>query len=185
MNYYRVEDQVLIGTVLGGSSLVKPPKGVNYYLSMRSQNEKWLLYKMTEMPSYFKEIKLNWCDNTYRCNSCCSENLTELHGRLYDNHNKRKITMEILDTLMDVGIAVWFLESGSKTGRDKKNAYINTTKFGLEGTNIIKEYFNSVDMQCNINRDKNRLKVLFTVDGTESLLKTVAHRFPSCMYHRI
>ena len=37
---------VLIGTILGGSSLAKPPRGKNYYLSMRSQNKQWLQYKI-------------------------------------------------------------------------------------------------------------------------------------------
>ena len=86
---------------------------------------------------------------------------------------------------MDYGIAVWFLESGSKTGRDNKNAYINTTKFGEEGTKIIHQFFNEVDMYCNVNRDGSRIKILFTVDGTVSLFETIACRFPEFMLHRL
>ena len=179
-----IKEQVLIGTVLGGSSLVKPPKGVNYYLSMRSQNELWLRYKMEEMSEYFPTTKINWYNNTYRCNSQCCEKLTEYQNLLYDG-NRRKITMNLLDKLMDYGIAVWFLESGSKTGRDNKNAYINTTKFGEEGTKIIHQFFNEVDMYCNVNRDGSRIKILFTVDGTVSLFETIACRFPEFMLHRL
>lgn len=181
---YYVQDQVLIGTILGGSSLLKAPKGVNYYLSMRSQDEDWLKYKMVEMPDLFATPKLSWCNNTYRCNSLCCEKLTKMHEEMYDG-NQRKITMDILDGLRDVGIAIWYLESGSKTGRDRKNAYINTTKFGEKGTRIIHQYFNEVDLNCNINHDGNRLKVLFTVDGTVNLLKVISHKFPEFMMHRI
>jgi hypothetical protein len=184
MVYYNFQSQVLLGTVLGGSSLVKPPKGINYYLSMRSQNEKWLFYKMAEMNGYFSEMKLHKYGNTYRCNSCCHESITKLYEDLYNGPN-RQIKMSILDTLTDTGIAMWFLDSGGKTGRGKKNAYINTTKFGEEGTKIILQYFNELDLNCNINHDGKRLKILFSVTGTESLFKIIAHRFPTFMYDRI
>ena len=181
---YNFQSQVLLGTVLGGSSLVKPPKGTNYYLSMRSQNEKWLYYKMAEMNDYYSDFKLHKYGRTFRCNSCCSPIITELHNQLYEK-NKRKIKMPLLDVLTDTGIAVWFLDSGGKTGRGKRNAYINTTKFGKNGTDIIMQYFNELEINCNINHDGNRLKVLFTVKGTETLFKVIAHRFPTFMYHRI
>lgn len=174
----------MIGTILGGSSLVKPPKGVNYYLSMRSQNEMWLKYKVAEMSDYFKDTNLRKYGSTFRCNSACMEELTEMKEMLYEG-NRRKIKMDILDRMTDTGLAVWYLDSGSKTGRGKKNAYINTTKFGEDGTKIILQYFNEVGMECNINHDGTRLKVLFTVDGTVNLLKTIAHRFPTFMYHRV
>ena len=181
---HNFQEQVLVGTVLGGSSLVKPPKGINYYLSMRGQNKDWLHYKMLEMYDFFPEAKFHKYGNTYRCNSCCSNKITDFYLTLYEN-NKRKISMDMLDRLTDTGLAVWFLDSGSKTGRSKKNAYINTTRFGKEGTDVILKYFNEIGMPCNINHDNSRLKILFTVEGTEVFFKTVAHRFPTFMYHRI
>ena len=182
--YRNFQTQVLIGTVLGGSSLVRPPKGVNYYLSMRSQNEKWLNYKMEELPDFFSESKLRQYGKTFRCNSGCAEKITEIRNELYLN-GKRNIRMEILDTLTDTGIAVWYLDSGGKTGRSKKNSYINTTKFGEDGSKIVMQYFNEIDMPCNINHDGTRLKVLFSVDGTKVLMKTIAHRFPTFMFDQI
>ena len=179
-----IQDQVLIGTVLCGSSLVRPPKGVNYYLSMRSQDETWLKYKMEEMPDLFKDAKLHCYGNTFRCNSRCSEVVTAFHEELYED-NKRRVTMDLLNRLMDIGIAIWYLESGSKTGRGRKNAYINTTKFGEDGTKLVHQYFNEVDMPCNINRDGTRLKVLFTIEGTTSLFTTIGHRVPHFMVHRL
>ena len=181
---YTFEHQVLIGTILGGSSLIKPPRGKNYYLSMRNKNETWLRYKMAEMPTYFKNPTLNFYSGTYRCNSSCNESLTNLRDYLYEG-NKRTIKMDVLDSLKDIALAIWFLDGGSKTGRDRKNAYINTTKFGEAGTKIVLQYFNEIGMSCNINRDTNRFKILFTVDGTTTFLKTIAHRFPVFMYDRL
>lgn len=93
--------------------------------------------------------------------------------------------MDVLDGLRDIAIAIWFLDGGSKTGRNRKNAYINTTKFGENGTNIILEYFNSMDIFCNINKDGKRFKILFTVEGTVKLFKIIAHQFPVFMHDRI
>lgn len=179
-----IQDQVLIGTVLGGSSLVKPPKGVNYYLSMRSQNEKWLMYKIEEMPLYFGDCVPRWYTNTFRANSRCCEDLTSCYNAMYEG-SKRKVTMDLLNGIRDMALAIWYLDSGSKTGRDRKNAYINTTKFGEEGTKVVWQFFNEVDMPCNISQDGNRRRVLFTVDGTESLLATIAHRIPEFMLDRL
>lgn len=182
---YDFEHQVLIGTILGGSSLVRPPKGRNYYLSMRNKNEMWLQYKMAEMPNFFKNPKIHKYGSTHRCNSSCCQTLTEIHNSLYDDISQRKISMEVLDSLHDVALAVWFLDGGSKTGRGRKNAYINTTKFGTEGTQTVLKYFNEIGMPCNLNRDGNRLKVLFSVEGTIQFFKVTAHRFPTFMYNRI
>ena len=181
---YDFQHQILIGTVLGGSSLVKPPKGKNYYLSMRGKNEQWLKYKMAEMPDFFKTGIVHKYGNTFRCNSSCSPVLTEIKDVLYEG-SKRKVTMDVLDSLRDIALAMWFLDGGSKTGRNKKNAYINTTKFGEAGTKIVMQYFNEIEMPCNINRDGKRLKVLFTVDATDSLFKVIAHQFPPLMYKRL
>lgn len=67
------------------------------------------------------------------------------------------------------------------TGRNKKNAYLNSTKFGIEGSKIIENYFNSLDIGCNINQSNERIKVLFTVEGTEKFLKIIAPAFPPFM----
>jgi hypothetical protein len=99
--------------------------------------------------------------------------------------NKRKVVMETINPIRDIGLAVWYLDSGSKTGRGRKNAYINTTKFGEEGTAIVKQYFEEVDMPCNINRDGTRLKVLFTVQGTKELFSVIEPCVPMFMLDRV
>ena len=99
--------------------------------------------------------------------------------------NRRKMTKEIIDPIRDIGLAVWYLDSGSKTGRGRKNAYINTTKFGEDGTAIVKQYFEEVDMPCSVNKDGTRLKVLFSVDGTKRLFRTIEPCVPMFMLDRI
>lgn len=181
---YDYQSQVLIGTVLGGSSLVKPPKGVNYYLSMRSNNETWLRYKMEEMPDYFASSSIRKYGTTFRANSCCCDRLTEFRELLYEG-NSRKINMVLLDQLRDTAFAIWFLDGGGKTGRERRNAYLNATKFGEEGAELMLKFFNEVEWPCNVNRDGKRIKLLFTVEGSVKFFKDIAHRFPTFMWDRI
>ena len=151
---------------------------------MRSKNDLWLQYKMQELHAYYGGKVVHQYGNTFRANSICSPRLTELQNELYEE-GERNIRMEVLDSLRDIALAVWFLDGGNKTGRNKKNAYLNTTKFGAEGTDVILQYFNEVGLPCSINKDGDRLKVLFTVDGTQAFFKIIAHRFPTFMYYRL
>lgn len=165
---------------------MNPPKGNNCYLSMRDQNEKWLLYKMLQLTRYFDpDSKIHAYGNSNRCNSKCSLKLTELYNVFY-NDNDRTISMEALDPLRDVGLAIWFIDGGGKTGRNKKNAYFNTTKYTESGTLIINEYFKLCGFDCAINKNgKDRWRVLFDVESTEKLFKIIAHIFPPFMWNRL
>ncbi len=179
------QEQIIVGTVLGGSSLTKPPKGKNYYLSMRGKEELWLRFKMAHLSRYYTDPgALQNYNGTFRANTPCLSKLTTLHNRLYDEDG-RDLKEEVLDLLMDIGIAIWYLDGGGRTGRGKKNAYLNATKFGESGAKIVMDYFNSLDMPCSLNTSKTRIRVLFTVRGTEELFKLIAHRFPPFMYYRL
>lgn len=160
--------------------MAKPPKGKNYFVSMCSANKMWLLYKMEELEGCFKNKNLLQIGDSYRCNTICSEAFTDLHMFMYKN-DKRHMSNEVLEPLHDIAFSVWFIDGGGMTGRDKKNAYLNTTKFGMEGSQIVCDYFNSMGIGCNINQSKGRMKVLFGVEGTEGFLKIVAPQFPSFM----
>lgn len=174
--------QIVIGTVLGGSSLVKPAKGTNYYLAMRSTNADWLHYKMSELSELYKSDNLIKDDNTYRCNSTSSPLFTELQQELYVE-GQRKVSIDLLDTMMDIGLAIWFLDSGSKMGRGRKNAYINTTKLGEASTQTVLEYYRSLEIDCGICKSQNRLRILFGVDGTDRLFKIISPCVPEFMLY--
>jgi len=62
---------------------------------------------------------------------------------------------------------------------------LNATKFGDDGAKIVMNYFDSLDMPCSINKSKTRIRILFTVKGTEVLFKLIAPLFPSFMYYRL
>lgn len=178
-----IQEQVIIGTVLGGSSLVKQARGRNYHLAMRSRDELWLKYKIKELEGFFTSGDLAKQNRTYRCNTSCSPELTQMYHRLYRD-GKRYASEELLNNLRDIGLAIWFLEGGGWAGRNCKNAYLNTTMLG-DSTELILTYFNNMEIKCSLNKTKNRQKVLFSVKGTEKLLRVIAPKFPPFICDRL
>ena len=50
----EAQKQILYGTILGGSSIIIPNNGRNYYLAMRGNNKIWLNYKIEALKCFFK-----------------------------------------------------------------------------------------------------------------------------------
>lgn len=175
--------QVLYGTILGGSSVVRPDRGRNCYLAMRESNQLWLSYKVEQLRDFFKmdgyTIKKD--KNTYRCYSAAYPLFNDIYDLFYEDGQK-KISTEILDGLNDVAWMVWFLDAGRKT---KRKAYLRTHKFGEEGSKIIQAYFNSLDCACELTQKRGRYELVFPTKGAVQLLKTIIHRVPKFMLHRL
>lgn len=184
----KIEDserQIIWGSLLGGASLIKPKLGKNYYLAFRSSNADWIEYKIQELKDFFWELKGTKQGNTYRCQTIALPYFTELR-KVFFQENKRKIDIDILSLLTAEGIAVWFLDGGGKTGRGNQNAYLNTTLFGEQGTQIIQNFFNEIiEIPCQINKNKERRRIVFSLEGTLELFKIIAGEFPTFMEYRL
>lgn len=179
-----IQQQVLIGSVLGGSSLIKQPKGKNYYLTMRSQDSLWLRYKIAELYNYFMSAELSQYGKTYCCNTVCSSEFTLYREKLYKN-NKRFASEKILDRINDLGLAIWFIEGGGWAGRDRKNAYINTTMLS-SSSDVIWNYFkNILDFDCSLHVSKNRQRLLFGVRSSQKLMSIILPKYPDFLIQRL
>lgn len=175
--------QVLYGTILGGSSIVRPERGKNCYLAMRDCNQLWLEYKIQELKDFFKmdDHTIKKDKNTFRCYSVAYPVFNDIYEIFYKDYDKC-ITREVLEGLNDTAWMIWFLDAGRKS---KRKAYLRTHKFGEEGSGIIAEYFNSLDCECDVHLCRNRYEIVFTNQGSFRLLKTIAHRFPKFMLDRL
>ena len=171
------QQQILYGTILGGSSIVNPTYGRNCYLAMRDNNLNWLSYKINELKEFFKidsnTIKKD--KNTHRCYSVAYPCFNDLY-RVFYKEGKKIVTKEILESLNDLAWMVWYIDSGRKS---KRKVYLRTQKFGEEGTQIISDYFNSLDCSCEIKKQKDRFELVFDNKGAQEYLKTFVHRLPS------
>lgn len=166
----------MYGTILGGSSIVKPERGKNCYLAMRDNDLDWLLYKVEELKDFFKMDKsiIKKDKNTYRCYSIAYPVFNEVYELFYKG-GKKIISRDMIEILTDEAWMVWFVDAGRKS---KRRVYLRTQKFGDEGTELIAEYFNSLDCPCEIHKSRGRHEIVFDITGAYQFLKTVAPRLP-------
>lgn len=173
------QKQTLYGTILGGSSIIKPERGKNCYLAMRDSNKTWLKYKVEIFSEFFKldDSTIKQDKNTHRCYSIAYPVFNQIYKQFY-KEGEKIVTREILEILTDEAWMTWFLDAGRKS---KRKAYLRTHKFGEEGTKIIAEYFNSLDCDCIAHQCRNRHEIIFNNKGAFKLLKYVAPKIPNCM----
>lgn len=170
------QKQIIYGTILGGSSIIKPKKGKNCYLAMRDKEENWLKYKINLLNNLFKnsENMIKKDKNTYRCYSVAYPIFNEIHHIFYHEKNKI-ISRNTLDLLTDQAWMVWFVDAGRKS---KKKCYLRTHKFGEQGSKIISDYFNSLECECEVHKSRNRFEVVFTNKGSLEFLKIISPSKP-------
>jgi hypothetical protein len=176
------QKQILYGTILGGSSIIRPERGKNCYLAMRDRDCNWLMYKTEELADLFKmdQQVIKKDKNTYRCYSIAYPLFNEIYDNFY-KHGKKIMPADILEGLNDLAWMVWFVDAGRKS---KRKAYLRTHKFGKEGTEQICTYFNSLDCECEAHLCRGRYEVVFSNKGAAELIKTIANRMPKFVLDR-
>lgn len=171
--------QIIYGTLLGGSSLVKPKRGVNCYLSMRNKNYLYISYKVSQLECFFKteDNVVKKDKSTYRCFSMSYPIFNDIYNKFYLN-NQRIIKDEIIDSLTYQSWMIWFLDCGKKLN---KKAVLKTTHLGVENTKKIKCYFDSLNFNCDIVKNNNSILLEFNQYTFEKYIETFFSLVPSFM----
>jgi hypothetical protein len=166
--------QVVIGTVLGGSSLVRSKSAKNCYLSMRGKNKNWLSFKAHEInlpaPHSFLDT-----GSTLRWHSICSPVLNEIREWFYRD-NVKKINDFVLDKLRDIGLMTWFMDSGFIK---KKCAGFRVSHYSPDDVATINNYFKLLELNSSI---VNNNKIILDELSTIRLMKVIAPVTPEFMY---
>jgi len=174
--------QIITGTVLGGSSLVKPAKGKNCYLFMRSSDQQWLKYKAAELNNLASQRPFTYEQSTARWHSNCFPIFTQLYNRFYPD-KKKIVTMEILDSLRDIGLAIWYGDCGKLKGN---TALLNTNKFGEKGTKLMSNYFSEAGIgKADVVREKNYFRLNLDEQASNKFFLIVANHLPEFMQKQL
>ena len=176
--------QVFLGTLLGNGFICKGTK--NSYFSIKHSNRHmpWLQTKVNELQIYSAKKGLTCNEGGCSWRTSADPIFTEMREKYYKD-GKKNITMEWLDSMRDIGIAVWYGDSGCLIGRNKRNACLKTQSFGLEGNQIIAQFFNEVGFECNLNKSKKSYVIVFSVTGTEKLFKMISIFLPKNRYYKM
>lgn len=169
------QKQTIFGTLLGSSSIIHPNKSKNPHLLMRcnkSENVNWLRCKAEELKILSRPKSFIEDETGFRWNSFSNYIFIDFKNLFYINGIK-KIEMEVLDSLGDLGLCTWFLDRcvniknicGFKTiGYDKKSI-----------ENIIK-YFNLINIP--IFKDKTGYLLFKNEVISDKFLKIISHCIP-------
>jgi len=172
------QQQIIFGTVLGGSSIIKPQKGRNCYLSMRDKNEKWIQCKVQELSVLSAPTSYHRSGNYSRWHSICSPIFNDYYGLFYDADGNRKIEMGVLDSLRDVGLAVWFIDAGKL---QDDCVIINVNNLGLKGAELVMEYFHAIDLNSFIIKIRKSLRIKMDDLSSKQFITLIGHCIPKFM----
>lgn len=157
---------VVIGTILGGSSIVKPQKGKNCYLSMRNKDLDWLKFKAKELSNLATKEPIT-SEKTYRWHSICYPLFNEFEEMFYKN-KERNLKIETLNLLQDHSIAVWYKDCGVI---NKNQMVLNTHIWGKDGTEKILEYVESLDWKGQIFTERKNYRIKLDEETSQEILK--------------
>jgi hypothetical protein len=157
---------IIIGTILGGSSIVRPKKGKNCYLSMRNKDLDWLKFKANELINLATKEPIT-SEKTYRWHSICYPLFNEFESMFYKEKN-RNLTVDVLNLLQDDSIAVWYKDCGSVV---KDCIILNTHIWGQDGTEKIMEYFDSLEWKGQIFTERKNFRIKLDEKTSQEITK--------------
>lgn len=164
--------QIIVGTILGGSSIVHPKKGKNCYLSMRNKDVDWLRHKANEL-SEFSSDKCITYEKTNRWHSICYPIFNKFETIFYKD-GERNIDIEELSLLKDLAFAVWFKDCGKYDGYNLGlKAVFNTNIWGKKNSEIIQEYFQIIGYNTSLKEERKKFRLVLDEDSTIKFNKLI------------
>ena len=168
-----VQKKIIIGSILGGASIVSPEDCVNSYLSFRCKDSEWFNFKAIELKSLASK-KSTITDATNRWHSKCYPIFNE-HKSSFFYKGKRRLTLDNLERLWDLSLGVWFVDSGYYK---KEQVVFNTNIWGKKGTEVIKKYFNLLDYDVEIFLEKKKFRIRFDPKSSLNFLQLIVPTLP-------
>jgi hypothetical protein len=168
------EKQIIIGTILGGSSIVKPAKGKNCYLSMRSKNGLWLDFKARELSNFASAAPIT-IEKTNRWHSLCYPIFNDLRTSFYDKDGARRVKKEMVESLHDTALAVWFGDCGKYIDGE---IILNTHIWKEKGSKVIKKCLGYCGWKAEIFMDRKSFRVKLDETSSKDFLSYVVPHLP-------
>ena len=168
------QDDFIKCTILGGSSVVKPSKGKNCYLSMRNKNLEWLRYKATELQNLASSSPIT-TEKTNRWHSTCYPTFNKYRQMFYLGKN-RCLKLNNLELLRDITLAIWYGDCGHF---ERNRVVMNTNIWKEDGTNVIAEYFGLLDYKITIFKERGSFRIKLDKESSSEFIRLVAPQLPA------
>ena len=173
-----------MGTVLGDGYIRMVPGRKNALLEINhtfSQKD-YVDWKFQQLKSLCKSgpvmRKGNGKRIAYRFTTRQNEEISEIYKKFY--RNKHKIVPEDLE-LDDIVLAVWYMDDGSKCGKD--NVYLNTQQFDLRDQEALMRKLENKGIETSLNKDKIYWRIRLKKSSINKFLSIVSKIvIPSMQY---
>lgn len=179
------QKQIILGTLLGDSSSDTRYRNRANLSSNHSIKQKeyvdWLIQKLGILIRTKPRICRNggWGTLNYAFSSLYHKEIKEISNLLYIN-NKKTITLDYLNQLDLLGLAVWFMDDGTFEGS------LSTHCFSLKENMIIVDYFKTKwDIDCSIIEDKRKNLFYIKIKSLKHFRELIKDYIPTCMLYKI
>jgi hypothetical protein len=166
------EYQVILGTIMGGSSIIRPKKGKHCYLSMRDKRAHWLEFKAQQL-SRFASSEPFTVEKTNRWHSLAYPIFDEFQEKFYKN-GKRFLDIENL-IFWDVGLSVWFGDVGKFVGGQ---VILNTHIWGEKGSETLAQYFEFCQWPAEVFKDRTYYRLRLHREASVHFMNTIMPHLP-------
>lgn len=174
MSLEKYKQQLIYGTLLGKSYLSKPKTGINYFFTMAPLEDiNWFNFKINLLQEYARKTPIS--QGYWR--SKCDIMWTKLY------YDYKHLKMDFLNVLTGFALMTWFLDKGFFIS--KKRICLRTTSFGMNGNLLFKQYFDEVSLPCEIKKERDTGRIVFTKEGTLNFLKIITPNMPKFMLYRL
>ena len=197
MNFTKQQMSLIIGSILGDGSITKYKQGErNSQLTIQHSGKQleYLTWKrQLFIDAGFKVSKIYDVSRkypSYRFNVNLGKEGNLLRHQLYPNGNKT-ITRHHLNYLDELGLAIWFMDDGTKQVSWKKDGrcscralHISTHNFTYEEQELMVKYFKVVwNVEVKIYKDRTKFRLNINATNAKTFIDIIKpHIHPSMEY---
>ena len=188
----QIQKEMIIGSTLGDGSIICSGRRVNSYFKIAhcEAQKEYVIWKKKVLANFVNSINRmpdkRGNSVMYGFHTISHQELNPMRELFYEN-NKKVIKEEIKNYLSPLGLAVWYMDDGSK---GKSNCRISTDGFSLEENNklkdILKTNFNLFCKVCEYQRNNKKYYYLsFNKENSFNLSDIVKPYIVECMSYKL
>ena len=167
------QHNIIMGTILGGSSIVLPKNGKNCYLSMRGKEANWLEYKALELSNLSSKEPFT-IEVTNRWHSSCYPVFAQYKTDFYRN-NERRLKIDVLNLMKDISLAVWFGDTGKY---ENGHVILNTHIWGKNNNKILIKYFTNITYHADTYEENGSYRIRLDKESSQLFMELVVPHLP-------
>jgi len=182
LDFTNREKQIVLGTLLGNSSIIFPNKSKYPHLQMResiSKGGNWIRCKAHELKKFSRPKSFIADKDSYRWNSISNICWSQFEKLCYKDGQK-SVSMKWLDQLQDLGLACWFMDKGEIKAN---SCHLRISRLNKESVEDIKNYFEIIGINGEVKNVGGSRVLQFQKENQIKFIKTIHHQLP--LYYRL